>query len=176
VVDCGAAPGGWTQVAVERINSLGEKKDLPVGRIVAVDKAFMMPIEGAYVLELSDFTKPETRKKIHDYFSSDSSKADNGLVDTVLSDMAPSHCGATSVDHERAVELCYEALLFAVQNLAKNGHFLTKLWAGYLQQKLAKDMEKHFDSVSTVKPDASRDDSAEIFLLGRIFKGLKRSQ
>jgi len=174
VVDCGAAPGGWTQVAVERVNALGEKK-ASIGRVVAVDKVFMMPIDGAFILSQHDFTKPETRKAIFDHFGSNSSE-NGGLIDVVLSDMAPTRTGGPECDHDRVIELCYQAVVFAIQNLAIGGCFLTKLWDGHSRQKLVNDMEKHFEIVSHVKPDASRDDSAEMFLLGRSFKGLKRSQ
>lgn len=124
-----------------------------------------------------DFTQAETRKAIDDHFASgDCSNPKDNLVDVVLSDMAPSRTGSPPCDHDRIIALCYEALVFAVRHLAKGGSFLTKLWDGASKSKLESDMKKHFDKVINVKPDASRDDSAETFLLGKAFKGLKRSE
>jgi len=171
VVDCGAAPGSWTQVAVKRINALGQQKGAPVGRIVAVDKNSVAPVDGAYVLSYHDFTKEETRKEILAYFASDSKN--DGLIDVVLSDMAPSATG-NSCDHERIIELAYEALVFAARHLSNGGYYLTKIWTGRSEGKLHKDMEKLFEYVYIMKPNASREDSTEVFLLGRQFKGVKR--
>lgn len=163
VIDCGAAPGSWTQVAVERTCSFASPEnnsDQSKGLVIGVDLEHMLPVEGAFILHQSDFTLPETQQKI--------SKLLNGKpVDVVLSDMAPPASGQKFMDHELIVELCFAVLRFGVTVLRPGGHLLCKLWQGGEQCKLESAMKQVFESVKVVKPGASRQDSAEVFLLGR---------
>lgn len=124
----------------------------------------MLPIEGAYVLHQSDFTSKETQQTILTIL--------NGRqADVVMSDMAPSASGQKSLDHDIIVDLCYSVLLFSRRVLKPGGHVLCKLWQGSELRKLELTMGKLFENVKVVKPSASRQDSSEIFLLGRNFVG-----
>ncbi|CAH1785831.1 unnamed protein product, partial [Owenia fusiformis] len=164
LVDCGAAPGSWTQVAVERTISAQTGEDCSTGKVIAVDIQRMGPIEGATVLSQSDFTTPKTQKKILDLLG-------GNLVGSVISDMAPKATGIKSLDHECIIELCRAALTFSTKVLKPGGTFLCKIWMGAEQSLLEEEIRKHFVTLHKVKPPASRGDSAELFLLGRQFKG-----
>lgn len=133
--------------------------------MIGVDLQHMMPIQGATLLHQSDFTLPETQEKIVALM--------NGMkADVVISDMAPNPIGVKSVDHTNAVKLCKAALKFAAGVLKLDGTFLCKLWEGNERSELENLMKMVFGSVRTVKPLASRTDSAEIFLLARKFQGI----
>lgn len=135
--------------------------------VIGIDLQHMMPVEGAFILHQSDFTSPDTRQQVL--------KILNGRpVDTVLSDMAPRATGQKSLDHEQIVDLCFSVLMFGRKVLRPGGHLVCKLWQGREQKKLETAMGSLFEKVKVVKPDSSRMDSAEIFLVGKNFLVLKK--
>ena len=153
VVDLGAAPGGWTQVALERCG--------PKGQVVAVDIQEMEPLEGAVVLKL-DFL---------DEGADDAVKAAlGGAADLVMSDMAAPSTGHAGTDHLRIMMLAETALHFALQVLAPGGAFLAKVLQGGSEKSLLDDLRRHFAQVRHVKPEASRKDSAELYVLATGFR------
>ena len=153
VVDLGAAPGGWTQVALERCG--------PKGQVVAVDIQEMEPLEGAVVLKL-DFL---------DEGADDAVKAAlGGAADLVMSDMAAPATGHAGTDHLRIMMLAETALHFALQVLAPGGAFLAKVLQGGSEKSLLEDLRRHFAQVRHVKPEASRKDSAELYVLATGFR------
>ncbi len=153
VVDLGAAPGGWTQVALERCG--------PKGQVVAVDIQEMEPLEGAIVLKL-DFL---------DEGADDAVKAAlGGAADLVMSDMASPATGHAGTDHLRIMMLAETALHFALQVLAPGGAFLAKVLQGGSEKSLLDDLRRHFAQVRHVKPEASRKDSAELYVLATGFR------
>lgn len=166
VVDCGAAPGSWTQVAVLKTNSDRKDSIQPVGKVIAIDRSPIYPVEGAHVLGNLDFTTDVAQSKLKEIIS-------DNCVDVVLSDMAPNATGIKSADHDLIIELAYSAVRFALQVSAVGASILIKVWDGNLTQTLQKDLETFYNSVVYVKPKASRSNSAENFLLARNFKGLK---
>ncbi|XP_067673508.1 ribosomal RNA large subunit methyltransferase E-like isoform X1 [Haliotis asinina] len=164
VIDCGAAPGSWTQVALERVK--GEQKH---GQVVSIDLQPMTAIHKAFVLSERDFTAPETQDEVKQHLS-------GRLADLVMSDMAPQASGVKSLDHDRIISLCVETVKFSCVVLKEGGAVLCKLWQGSEQPRLEHIMKQLFTSVRVVKPDASRSDSAEIFLLGKNFTGKRPPQ
>lgn len=151
-VDLGAAPGGWTQVLVER---LGE------GRVVGVDIQEMEPIKGATLLHL-DFMDRQAPDEIKRVLS--------GPVDVVVSDMAASATGHRETDHLRVMALCETALAFAIEILKPGGAFLCKVLRGGTERALLETLKKRFAKVIHVKPPASRADSAEMYVLATGFR------
>jgi 23S rRNA (uridine2552-2'-O)-methyltransferase len=151
-VDLGAAPGGWTQVLVER---LGE------GKVVGADIQDMEPIAGATLLKLDfmDEKAPDIIKH-----------ALNGPVDAVVSDMASPATGHRDTDHLRVMALCETALEFAVEILKPGGTFLCKVQRGGTERQLLETLKKRFQKVIHVKPPASRADSAEMYVLAMGFR------
>lgn len=115
-----------------------------------------------------DFTSSESQKKIMDFLN-------DKKVDVVISDMAPNATGVRSLDNENIIKLCYAALRFAVQISKKDASLLVKLWQCGVTKELDNDIARFYNNVKVVKPNSSRSDSTEIFLLGRGFKGLKNS-
>ncbi|KAL3876745.1 hypothetical protein ACJMK2_034542 [Sinanodonta woodiana] len=168
VIDCGAAPGSWSQVAVKRVNSSAENPGDPTGIVIGIDIQHMFPVPGATILDQHDFTKKETQVKITELLS-------GKQADVVLSDMAPNASGSRELDHDQIVQLCMSVLEFSSKVLRPGGTVLCKLWMGRDTQTLNSVMDRMFDRVKVVKPDASRSDSAEIFLLGTDFVGIKKS-
>ncbi|XP_018563605.1 rRNA methyltransferase 2, mitochondrial [Anoplophora glabripennis] len=168
VVDCGASPGSWTQVAVKRVNSDGMKTDLCKGTVLAIDRQQIYPIEGATIFGNMDFTALESQKKIVGFL--------NGKkADVIVSDMASNATGVRSLDNENIIKLCYIVLRFAVQTSKKDASLLMKLWQCGETKQLENDIARFYNNVKIVKPNSSRSDSTEIFLLGRNFKGLKNN-
>lgn len=155
VVDLGAAPGGWTQVAAEIIGDSG--------RIVASDILPMDPVAGATFVQ-GDFTEDSVLEDILAAIGCDQ-------VDLVISDMAPNMSGAQSVDQPKAMYLVELALDLVRQVLAKNGVFLTKVFQGEGFGEYLKDMRTSFSKVVTRKPQASRARSREVYLLAKGFQG-----
>ncbi|MBL8780790.1 MAG: RlmE family RNA methyltransferase [Alphaproteobacteria bacterium] len=151
-VDLGAAPGGWTQVLVER---LGE------GRAIGVDIQEMDPIPGAALMHL-DFMAAHAPDEIK--------RALKGPVDTVLSDMASPATGHRETDHLRVMALCETALEFAVEVLKPGGTFVCKVLRGGTERSLLETLKKRFTRVVHVKPPASRSDSAEMYVLAMGFR------
>ncbi|XP_011143453.1 rRNA methyltransferase 2, mitochondrial isoform X2 [Harpegnathos saltator] len=165
VVDCGAAPGSWTEVAVNAINASG-KKDGSVGKVFAVDKLPFYPVEGAVVLSGMDFTSASTQEELRKTMQDDK-------ADVVLSDMAPNASGVREIDHDNIIMLAYSAMKFALQMNKPDGTFVVKIWDGRKTQQLEQDMLRFYNRVRIVRPNATRDESTEMFFLARDFKGLK---
>ena len=151
IVDLGAAPGGWTQVAVERT-----KPQESGGKVIAIDVREIEPIAGAenLVLDICDAQAPEILKV-----------ALGGGADVVLSDMAAAVTGHKSTDHLRTMALCEEAHSFAVETLVLGGVFVMKAFAGGAHGELMAAVKKDFETVRTVKPDASRSESPETYVV-----------
>lgn len=151
VVDLGAAPGGWSQWAVDY---LGEK-----GRVLALDILPMEPIAGVEFIE-GDFRDDEPLMALE-------RKLDGAAVDVVLSDMAPNISGLKGVDQPRAMYLAELAADFAGQHLQKGGDFLVKVFQGEGFDKFLADLRSQYSKVLTRKPKASRPRSRELYLLAR---------
>lgn len=153
VVDLGAAPGGWTQVAVKEIGSKG--------KLVAIDLLDMEPVPGALILTM-DFLAPEAPEALM--------KLLDGAADLVLSDMAPATTGHARTDHVRIMGLAEAAAAFAVEILAPGGAFVCKLFQGGAEKELLDFLKKEFASVRHAKPNASRADSSESYIVATGFR------
>jgi 23S rRNA (uridine2552-2'-O)-methyltransferase len=153
VVDLGAAPGGWTQVAVERTRG---------GRVVALDVNLMDPLPGAVVL-CQDFLDDDAPAVLR--------AALDGSADAVLSDMAAPTTGHAATDHLRIMALCEAALEFAAEVLAPGGTFVAKIFQGGTEAALLARMKKLFAAVRHAKPPASRGESAEMYVVATGFRG-----
>ncbi|MEM8739935.1 MAG: RlmE family RNA methyltransferase [Pseudomonadota bacterium] len=165
VLDLGNAPGGWTQVAVARVNALGQRSGRPQGRVLGVDLKPVDPVPGADLMELdflSDTAEAEIAARL------------GGPADLVLSDMAPSASGHRATDHLRIVALCEAAADFARQILAPGGAFVAKVLAGGAESGLLSALKRDFSKVSHMKPPASRADSAEKFVVATGFRAANR--
>lgn len=160
VVDLGAAPGGWSQVAAGIVKSLEGK-----GQVVAIDYLGMEPIAGVEIVEL-DFTHEGAEAKLK-------SMLRDGAADIVLSDMAAPTVGHTNTDHLRIMGLAELAAAFAVDVLTPGGTFLCKVFQGGTEHDLLELLKKNFKSVKHVKPPASRSDSAELYVLATGFRGVR---
>lgn len=137
-----------------------------IGTVIGIDLIRIHPIPGTLLLSPMDFTKTSTQEKIHQCL--------NGkLVDVFLSDMAPNATGVATLDHEMIIGLVFQALRFALQVSRPGAVFLAKIWSGGEMHLLLNDLERFYNLVHTVKPPASRKDSAEIYFLCQGFKGLK---
>ena len=158
VIDLGAAPGGWTQVAVERCLPTGGGKQ---GRVVGIDLTPMPPIPGAELLE-GDFLAPEAPERLK--------AALGGPADVVLSDMAAPATGHARTDHLKIMALAEAAHAFAVEVLKPGGAFIAKVLQGGATQELLKALKRDFAEVRHVKPLASRADSAEIYVVALRFR------
>ncbi|MEQ1755434.1 MAG: RlmE family RNA methyltransferase [Micropepsaceae bacterium] len=152
VVDLGAAPGGWTQILVERC---GPKK------VLGIDLQPIDPIEGAELVEL-DFMKDDAPKIIRGMLS--------GGVDAVVSDMASPATGHRETDHIRVMGLCEAALDFAVEILNPGGTFICKVLRGGTERSLLDLLKHRFGKVLHMKPPASRSDSAEMYVIAMNFR------
>lgn len=158
VVDLGAAPGGWTQIAVREVRSSAEK---PL--VVGLDLLEMDPVPGAKTVQLDflDDKAPDVLKEM----------LDGHKADVVLSDMAPNTTGTPSVDHLRIMGLVETAFAFACEILNRDGVFVAKVFQGGTEQGLLTEMKKRFASVKHAKPPASRKESAEFYVVAQGFKG-----
>ncbi|KAL1278468.1 hypothetical protein QQF64_025141 [Cirrhinus molitorella] len=163
VIDCGAAPGAWSQVAVQRVNSTGESVDLPKGSVIGIDVLRIAPLDGAQLLSNHDITEPSTHMALE-------SLLPEARADVILSDMAPNASGLRDLDHERLVTMCLSVLDLADKVLCPGGSLICKYWDGALAHKLQQRLSAMFQDVRTVKPRASRKESAELFFLARTFK------
>ncbi|MEE2952434.1 MAG: RlmE family RNA methyltransferase [Pseudomonadota bacterium] len=157
VVDLGAAPGGWCQVAADRIGST----DADV-KVVGIDYLEVDPVPGAEILQM-DFLDDEAPDRLIETLG--------GEPDIVLSDMAAPTTGHRRTDHLRTMHLCEVAADFAVRTLRPGGHFLCKTFQGGTERDLLDLLKRNFASVHHVKPPASRDGSVELYLLAKSFKG-----
>uniref|UniRef100_A0A8D3D921 rRNA methyltransferase 2, mitochondrial n=1 Tax=Scophthalmus maximus TaxID=52904 RepID=A0A8D3D921_SCOMX len=163
VVDCGAAPGAWSQVAVQRVNSAGTDPELPRGTVVGVDLLNIPPLDGAHFLSSHDVTEPATHGKLLELLPS-------GRAHVILSDMAPNASGFREMDHERLTVMCLSLIDLAEKVLQPGGSLVCKYWDGILAQKLQEKLSSVFGSVRTLKPNASRKDSAERYFLARTYR------
>ncbi|MDD9908509.1 MAG: RlmE family RNA methyltransferase [Ahrensia sp.] len=154
VVDLGAAPGGWCQVAVERTGS-----DLDNPRVIGIDYLDMDPVPGARILK-KDFLDDNAPDALIEALGGAS-------PDIVLSDMAAPTTGHRRTDHIRTMALVEVALDFALKVLPSGGHFLSKTFQGGTEQGLLDLMKRNFGAVHHVKPPASRDGSVELYLLAK---------
>jgi len=163
VIECGAAPGSWTQVLVERLK-LEPPNPFPTGAVIAVDILDFSPVEGAICVPNTDFLSSLSQAKII-------SALNGRKADLILSDMAPNVSGQRSYDHERTITMVYSTFQFATVCLKPHGSFVTKLFNGAYTEELITHLKKFFESVRQVKTQASRADSSELYLLAKDFKG-----
>ncbi len=158
VVDLGAAPGGWSQVAADRVKSINGR-----GQVVAIDYLGMEPLAGVEIVEL-DFTDETAEEKLKSFLR-------DGGADVVLSDMAAPTVGHTKTDHLRIMGLAEQAAHFACDVLAPGGAFLCKVLQGGTEKDLLDLLKRSFSVVRHVKPPASRSDSAELYVVATGFRG-----
>lgn len=151
VVDLGAAPGGWSQVAGRMVGA--------TGRVVAVDLLEMTPVAGVTFVH-GDFGDESVLAEVE-------KAVGGGGVDLVLSDMAPNISGVASVDQARSVGLAELALEFAVNHLKPNGNFLVKVFQGSGFDALVADIRRKFVQVMIRKPEASRSRSNEVYVVAK---------
>lgn len=152
IIDLGAAPGGWTQVAIER----------GVKDIVGVDLLPVDPLPPALLIQM-DFTDPACGPRLIELLG--------GPPDVVLSDMAPNTVGHRKTDHLRIVGLIEAAADFAVEVLKPGGVFISKAFQGGETAHLISELKRNFADVRNMKPRASRSDSSELYLVATGFKG-----
>ena len=157
VVDLGAAPGGWSQIAAKRTGAADGK-----GRVIAIDILDMDPVPGVDFLKL-DFLDPQAPGILKQRLG--------GKADVVLSDMAANATGHRKTDHLKIVGLVEAAAEFAAEILAPGGAFLAKVIQGGTEGDLLAMLKRDFTSVKHVKPAASRADSAELYMLATGFRG-----
>lgn len=158
VVDLGAAPGGWSQVAAKRVRA-----GRGGGQVVAMDISPMEALTGVDVLHL-DFLSDEAPDCLRGTLKT-------GRADLVMSDMAAPSTGHRKTDHLRIMALCETALYFAREVLTPGGVFLAKVLQGGTEHELLADMKRDFSRVRHVKPKASRADSSELYVLASGFRG-----
>ncbi|MSO90634.1 MAG: RlmE family RNA methyltransferase [Acetobacteraceae bacterium] len=153
VVDLGAAPGGWAQVAVQR----------GAARVIGVDLLAMDPISGVHLLQgdFADDAMPDRLRALLD-----------GHADLVLSDMAPNTTGHNATDHLRIMALAEMALDFAIEVLSTGGGFATKVFQGGSEKAMLTRLKAHFTTVRHAKPPASRKESSELYVIATGFKGV----
>jgi 23S rRNA (uridine2552-2'-O)-methyltransferase len=156
VVDLGAAPGGWTQVAVARVGSEQGR-----GCVVGLDILPMDPIPGASLMQ-ADFLDPTAPDRLRELLG--------GGADLVMSDMAAPTTGHTKTDHLRVIGLAETALHFALEVLEPGGAFVAKVFQGGSEKELLDPLKKHFAVVRHAKPAASRADSSEMYVVATGFR------
>jgi len=162
VVDLGCAPGGWCQVAVQRINGLGTRQGKKVGTILGVDLQEVESIPGAEIHVL-DFMEDDADAKVKAWL--------NGPADVVMSDMAAASSGHKQTDHLRIIALCEAAAYFAFDVLTPGGTFVAKVLAGGAEGELQALLKQKFTKVINMKPPASRSSSSEKFVVATGFRG-----
>ena len=156
VIDLGAAPGGWSQIAAKRVGAPSQ------GRVVAIDVLAMDALPGVDFIQL-DFLDPSAPEKLKAMLG--------GPADVVLSDMAANATGHRKTDHIKIVALVEAASEFAREVMAPGGTFLAKVLQGGTEVALLAALKRDFANVKHVKPPASRSDSAELYLLATGFRG-----
>ena len=157
VVDLGTAPGGWSQVAVERVRPTPGS-----GKVVGIDLTPVPPIAGATIVE-GDFLADDAPQRLRELLG--------GKADVVMSDMAASATGDPQVDHIRIMALAEAAQDFAESVLAPGGAFLCKVLRGGSERGLLDRLRRNFTKVKHIKPPSSRADSAEMFVVATGFRG-----
>jgi 23S rRNA (uridine2552-2'-O)-methyltransferase len=151
VIDLGAAPGGWTQVALQR----------GAARVIGLDLLAMDEIAGATLIQ-GDFTDPALPEQLAALLG--------GPADLVLSDMAPNTTGHTPTDHLRIMGLAELALDFAINNLTQGGGFVAKLFQGGSERQMLATLKTRFATVRHAKPPASRKESSELYVVATSFR------
>jgi 23S rRNA (uridine2552-2'-O)-methyltransferase len=162
VVDLGCAPGGWCQIAVDRVNALGQKSGKKIGRVLGVDLQEVEPIPGAEIHVL-DFLDADADDQVKTWLG--------GKADVVMSDMAAASSGHKQTDHLRIMTLCEAAAEFAFDVLEEGGTFVAKVLAGGAEGQLQQLLKRNFQKVANVKPPASRSDSSEKFVVATGYRG-----
>lgn len=157
IIDLGAAPGGWTQIALELSKS--KKRH---GTVIGVDLQEIEPIMNAEFL-IGDFTEESLLQELKNLIG-------ERKADCVLSDMAAASCGHPQTDHIRIMDLCEHAYLFAREHLKEGGNFVAKILRGGTEANLLKEIKKDFTAVKHFKPPASRKDSAEMYIIATGFR------
>ena len=162
IIDLGSAPGGWLQVAVDKVNSTGKIKNAEIGRIIGFDLKEIEPILGAeaYILDFLDGDSPKKIVAIA-----------GGSVDVVMSDMAASSTGHKQTDHLRVIAMCEAAAYLAFDVLEIGGTFVAKVLTGGAEGNLQVLLKQAFEKVSHFKPKSSRADSSEKFVIATGFRG-----
>jgi len=160
VVDLGAAPGGWCQIATEK-----------ECKVIAIDLLPMDELADVEAFEM-DFMQDDAPDKLK---SALKKYTEEGLADIVLSDMAPNTTGHKQTDHLRIMVVVEAAYYFATEVLKPGGTFIAKVFQGGTQDSLLKDMKKKFEKVRHIKPPASRKESAEQYVVAEGFKGQKNT-
>lgn len=170
VVDLGAAPGGWSQVAVDRVKAnissgqeAGKAVDRNLGKVIAVDLSDMEPVPGSTFMQ-ADMTDGEAGSRIV-------AALGNVGADIVMSDMAASATGHRPTDHLRVIALCEAALDLAEEVLKPGGAYLAKVLQGGASGELLSRLRQDFAKVAHVKPKASRQDSSEVYVLATGYRG-----
>lgn len=156
VIDLGAAPGGWTQVSIEKV--ITKKGD---GTVVAVDLQGMKPILGAFLLQ-GDFLDPHLQNNLKAYIPQ--------KANIILSDMAAPACGMKDVDHIRIMNLLENVYEFCLLNLKTKGSMVAKVLRGGTENLLLQKLKKNFTKVVHFKPPASRQDSSEMYIIALGFR------
>ncbi|MBN1860171.1 MAG: RlmE family RNA methyltransferase [Candidatus Thermoplasmatota archaeon] len=156
VVDLGAAPGGWSQVAKELVG--------PQGIVIGADLSSIQPLEDVVFIQ-GDITKVETVQKIKE-------KMNGKNADIVLSDMSPDISGNYSVDQARSVWLCENAFNVVQEILRPGGHFICKIFEGEDMKSFVDKIKRQFMVVKIFSPEASRKSSSEVYIVAKSFKKL----
>jgi 23S rRNA (uridine2552-2'-O)-methyltransferase len=156
VVDLGASPGGWLQVARERVGD--------TGKVIGVDLRPIRPMDGVITI-LGDITDDRTMLELLDKFG--------GKADVILSDMAPNIAGHYATDHARSVDLCMYAVNVCDRILKKDGKLVMKVFMGDMFPPLRKELEERFKTVKVHSPDASRPTSSEVYVIAKGFLAKK---
>ena len=162
VVDLGCAPGGWCQVAVARVNALGDRAGKAQGFVLGVDLQPVEPVPGADIHQL-DFMAEGADDLVKGWLG--------GTAHVVMSDMAAASSGHKATDHLRIVALCEAAAQLAFDVLEPGGTFVAKVLQGGAEASLQSVLKQRFDKVANVKPPASRSDSSEKFVVATGFRG-----
>lgn len=162
IIDLGATPGGWSQIAARVTDSTNDSI-----RVAAIDFLEMDAIPGVHFIQM-DFLEDDAPGKLLD--------ALGGAPDVVVSDMAAPTTGHQRTDHLRTMHLCEVAAHFAIDVLAEGGHFLAKTFQGGTERALLNLLKQNFRQVVHVKPAASRAESVEMFILAKGFKGRKAGE
>ena len=161
VIDLGCAPGGWSQVAVEKTNANLDQLNKKKGRVIGIDLKPILSVNGAEIFVL-DFLETNFEEKMGEILSY--------KVDNVLSDMASNSTGHKKSDHLRIMALCESAAYFAFNILNEGGNFVSKVLAGGAEMELQNILKKKFDKVINFKPKSSRSDSSEKYVVALNFK------
>ncbi|XP_038675422.1 rRNA methyltransferase 2, mitochondrial [Scyliorhinus canicula] len=163
VIDCGAAPGAWSQVAVGRVNATGYDLDVPVGFVLGVDLLHIPPLDGAVFLTHSDLQEPAVQARIQESLPA-------GEAQVILSDVAPNASGIRELDQQQLTELCFCVFELARRVLSPGGTLLCKFWDGTNSRLLHSRLAQLFREVKTLKPAASRKESSEIYYLAKYYR------